>query len=344
MTTASTTGLPGTRRHLFRTVGALAAGGVLAACGRGEQQPGPAGPAQAGYPVTIEGVEGPTTLEAAPRRVVSVGTYRDVDAAVVLGTIPLATPNLAPLVPGGVTPWLRAALGTRPVPTLLNALNGLPFEQIAALRPDLILGTDDSKLAADIGTLRGIAPTLSSASGYNRDTWQVTTTRVGTALGRSAEAAQVIERVEKAVAASKAQNPGFAGRTFTIGPVQPDGTINTVNSDTDASARFMSQLGLTLSPSVAGLAPGPFPGRAIVSPEQLDRIDADVLVLTYNSPASRTRLEADPLFRRLPAVRRGSYVALDLPTAISIAFPSALSIPYALGQCVPEFAAALRRR
>lgn len=319
---------------------------MLSGCGRGgpDRAPEPRSGAPAGgFPVTVEGIEGPVTLDAPPSRIVSVGNYRDTDAAVALGIVPLATPDLARQVPGGVTPWLREALGPRPEPTLLSTSDGLPLEQIAALRPDLVLATDYSALAGSYDTLSGIAPTLSSASGYNRDTWQVTTTRVGTVLGRAQQAADVIARVEAAVRGARERNPGFAGRTFTIGPVQPDGLINTINSDTDASARFLSQLGLRLSPAVSGLAPGNFPGRAVVGLEQLDRIDADVMVLTYTSPVARTRLEAEPLFRRLPAVRRGSYIALDLTTAISIAFPSALSIPYALGRSVPRIAGALSR-
>ena len=334
------------RRHLFRAAGAGAAGAVLAGGGRSEPGPQPGSPSAApagGFPVTVEGVEGPTTLDAPPPRIVSVGQYRDTDAAVALGVVPLATPDLAPMVPGGVTPWRLEALGSRPAPTLLRTTDGLPVEQIAALRPDLVLATDYSELSASYDTLTGIAPTLSTASGYNRDTWQVTTTRVGAVLGRAQQATELIARVEGAVRAATEQNPGFSGRTFTIGPVQADGLINTINSDTDASVRFLSHLGLRLSPGVSGLAPGNFPGRAVVSPEQLDRIDADVMVLTYTSPVARTRLEADPLFRRLPAVRRGAYIALDLTTAISMAFPSALSIPYALRQSVPRIADALTR-
>jgi iron complex transport system substrate-binding protein len=227
--------------------------------------------------------------------------------------------------------------------SLMEVTDGLPLEQITAARPDLVLGTDYSGLDEDYGLVSRIAPTLSSAAGYNKDTWQTTTTRVGQALGRSAEATALIAQTEKVVADVKAANPGFAGKTFTIGPVQADGTINTISSPTDASARFMQQIGLTLSPAVTSLPPGNFPGRAVVSPESLNTIDADVLILTFNSPEARRRLETTELFQRIPAVQRGSYVALDLPTAIAIGFPSALSIPFALEQSVPKIAEALAR-
>ena len=45
----------------------------------------------------------------------------------------------------------------------------------------------------------------------------------------------------------------------------------------------------------------------------------------------------------LAAVRRGSYVALDLAPAVALGFPSVLSIPYALRVTVPKLVAAASR-
>ncbi|TCK22925.1 iron complex transport system substrate-binding protein [Pseudonocardia endophytica] len=317
------------------------AGAVLAACGRTETGPAPA--SDGVFPVTVEGIEGPTTVDAEPQRVVTVGTYRDIDAALALGVVPVAAAELPPMIPGGITPWAKERIGGSPMPELFATTGGMPFEKIASLAPDLIIGTDYSGLANDYGTLSGIAPTLSSASGYNKDTWQVTTNRVGQALGRARAAADTVARIEAAIRAAREQNPGFAGRTFTIGPVTPDGTVYTINSTNDASARFLSDLGLTLSPSVLGLAGDRLPGRAVVSPELLRTLDADVMILSYSNAASRQKVEAEPLFQQIPAVRRGAYVPVETTTAVSIAFPSALSIPYGLQKTIPLIAAALTR-
>ncbi len=330
------------RRHLFRAAGIGVAGAVLAACGRDDT--GTAPPTTDGtFPVTVEGSEGPTTLDAEPRRVVTVGTYRDIDAALALGVVPLAAAKLPPMIPGGITPWAKERIGNGPMPELFPTTGGLPFERIAALAPDLVLATDYSALANDYPTLSEIAPTLSSASGYNKDTWQVTTNRVGAALGRARAASDTVARVEAAIRTARERNPGFAGRTFTIGPVTPDGVVYTINSENDASARFLSDLGLKLSPSVLGLPPDRLPGRAVVSPEVLRTLDADVMVLSFSSAATRAKLEAEPLFQQIPAVRRGAYVPVDTTTAVSIAFPSAISIPYGLQKTIPLIAGALQR-
>ncbi|MGW4486157.1 hypothetical protein ACWEOE_20225 [Amycolatopsis sp. NPDC004368] len=67
-----------------------------------------------------------------------------------------------------------------------------------------------------------------------------------------------------------------------------------------------------------------------------------MLVLTYTTPASRAQTEALPLFQQLPAVKRGSYIALDLTTAIALAFPSVLSVPYGLKEVVPKISGAIK--
>lgn len=300
----------------------------------------PAASVPGGESIVVEGQLGTLTLEGPPERVVSVGQFRDTDAAVALGVVPLATPDLGGFIEGGISPWvLRELDGEKPQ---LFDSSELPYEQIAELRPDLILGTDRSALDEEYSTLAAIAPTLSSANGYNKDEWQLTTSRVATALGRPDAAEAIIAEVEDAVAAAKAANPELDGKTFTFGPVQADGTINTINSTTDASVKFFEDLGLQLSPTVQELPDAMFPGRAVISPERLDLLDADILLLTFNSPEAREALEANPLFQALPAVQRGAYVALELPTAIALAFPSALSIPYGLEQVVPKLADAVR--
>ncbi|WIX78250.1 iron-siderophore ABC transporter substrate-binding protein [Amycolatopsis carbonis] len=328
------------RRGVLKAAVGVSAGLALAACSSSGETPAASGPAAPGFPVDVKGVEGTTTIPRPPQRVVSVGQYRDSDAAIALGVVPLITPDLGKFLPGGMSPWLKVKAGAHP-PELF-ADTQLPFERIAALKPDLILGTDRSTLAQDYKTLSAIAPTLSSASGYNKDTWQVTTRRVATALGRVDAAEKLVTDVEAQIKAAKDASPSFAGRTFTIGPVTGDGTITTISSAQDASALFFAQLGLVLSPKVTALPQTSIPGRSQISPERLDLIDADVLVLTYTTPGSRAQTEALPLFQQLPAVRRGSYVALDLTTALALAFPSALSVPYGLNEVVPKISGAIK--
>ncbi|ODU03096.1 MAG: hypothetical protein ABS81_15395 [Pseudonocardia sp. SCN 72-86] len=286
---------------------------------------------------------GPVTIAKAPERVVCVGQFRDIDAAVGLGVVPLAAPDLSSFIPGGLSPWVKTALAGAAAPQLFDTTDSLPFEQIAAQRPDLILGADLSSMEDDYPNLSRIAPTISPATGYNKDPWQVTTTRIGAALGRPDKATELVAGAEARIASAKAANPGFAGRTFTFGPVQPDGTVATINNEADSSAAFFAQLGMQLAPQVRSLPPAGIPNRSTISAEQLNLLDADVLILTYTAPEARQRIEASELFTRIPAVQRGSYVALDLPAALALAFPSALSIGYGLDQVMPKLQSALAK-
>jgi iron complex transport system substrate-binding protein len=345
-------GAPLPRRAFLLGAAGLAAA-TLAACsssggtsspegsGSGSGDPTGSADSEAGstadgaFPVTVPGKLGSVTVDRPPKRVVAVGFLRDTDLAIALGA------NLVGAVksgayPAGLAPWEKPPHS----PELLDASSGLPFEKIAALRPDLILAADDYTLAKDYATLTRIAPTLSYAQAVGIDSWPEMTTRAGAVLGRAAEAKALVTRVQAQIAAARQQNPQLAGKTFTFGPVSDPSTVYTINSTADASAQFFGQLGMTLSPKVTPLPSSSTPRRAQISLEQLSLIEADIVILTYQTDKIRQQFEADPLFKKLPAVRQGRYIALDYGVAVGLAFPSVLSIPYGLGVTVPKLVAA----
>lgn len=288
----------------------------------------------AAFPVTVAGKEGTARVASAPKRVAACGYLRDTDLALALGApLVLATKNA--VFPSGLAPWQQPTTD----PELVDSTKGLPFEKIAAAAPDLILASDDYQLADDYGTLSHLAPTLSYGKGVGQDSWQEMATRTGQVLGKRAQAEALVAHVQAKIAAVHTQHPELQGRTFTFGPVS-GGEAFTIKSPTDASAVFFSQLGMKLAPQVTSLPDSATPGRAAISRERLDLLDADVVILTFATEPERTAFEAQPLFKRLKAVRRGSYIALDMPTAIAVAFPSVLSLPYGLDAVVPKLAAA----
>jgi iron complex transport system substrate-binding protein len=313
---------------------------VLGGCGSDGQASAPknSNAGSGAFPVTVTGKEGPATLNAAPHRVVACGYQRDTDIALALGA-PLVGAVKNANFPSGAAPWQKLGNGVN----LIDAVDGLPFEKIAALRPDLILASDDYTLAKDYPDLHKIAPTLSYQRGVGVDTWQDMTTRVGKVLGKSDRAAGLVKTVLTDISATAKAHSELAGKTFTAGPVSGLDSIYTTSTTSDASVHFYSELGMKLSPAVTSLPQSSTPGRAHISVEQLHVLDADVMILTYTSDSARKQLEGNPLFRQLRAVRRGSYVALDLAAALAAGFPSVLSIPYALKTIVPKLAAAARK-
>ncbi|MBD0734489.1 iron-siderophore ABC transporter substrate-binding protein [Streptomyces sp. CBMA29] len=330
--------------------GAVAAALALAGCSSdddgtdGGTDAKPAGASSTGdggksaaFPVTVEGKPGPTTVKAEPKRVAAVGYLRDTDVALALGApLVLATRNA--VFPSGLAPWQKPATP----PELVTATDGLPLEKIAAATPDLILAADDYQIEDDYGKLTRIAPTLGYSNGIGKDDWELTAQRIGDVLGKRAKADELVTRVRAKISEVRSQHPEFAGKTFTFGPVGADGSVFTTSSTADAAAVFFSQLGLKLSPKVTSLPKSATPGRSQIARERLDLLDADVIILTYVNDDARKKFEADDLFKRLPAVKRGSYVPLDIGTAVALAFPSLLSIPYGLDAVAPKLATAVK--
>lgn len=67
------------------------------------------------------------------------------------------------------------------------------------------------------------------------------------------------------------------------------------------------------------------------------------MVGTAFTPKILDDLAADKLFKRLEVVKGGGYVALQIGPSTALAFPSLLSIRYALTDVVPRFEEAIKR-
>jgi iron complex transport system substrate-binding protein len=312
---------------------------ALAACGSdddgGGETTAPAATTAAGaFPVTIENTFGTVEVSAAPERVVALD-FASADAALALGVRPVAIARVD-YAEDGVQPWTKAALGGER-PELLTTSDGYPVEQIAALRPDLILATNAYGVGDVYDELTQIAPVVAFETGEGEDTWQQATARIGRALGRAQEAADLIAETERKVADARRANPAFEGKTITFFNVV-DRTAWAINVPDDFSIKFLSDLGFVLNPAIARVRAQD--GRAQISAERYDLLDADMVIGTSPSPAELRALAGNPLFERLPAVRAGRYVELPLSPVTSIAFPSALSVQYGLEEIVPLLARA----
>ncbi|ODU03276.1 MAG: hypothetical protein ABS81_14990 [Pseudonocardia sp. SCN 72-86] len=299
----------------------------------------PTTPAPSGaFPVSVPGKEGTATIPAEPNRLFAAGLQRDADIAIALGVTPVAMAKAASFT-SGIAPWVETRLG-QSKPELVDMSGAQPpLEQIAALEPDLISAVDDYALANHYAQFSRIAPTLSYVEAQNIDTWQQSTTRIAQALGRETQAPGVIAATEGAIAQAAGDNPGLRGKTFSFSVVY-SGVIYTVLPG-DAAAVVLTQLGLQLAPSIAGLPESATKGRAQVSAEQLSVLDADVTIVSYPTPAERAAIERNPLFPSLDAVKRGAYFELEFSLGVALAFPSPLATPYAVNGLVPALNRAL---
>jgi iron complex transport system substrate-binding protein len=207
-------------------------------------------------------------------------------------------------------------------------------EEVAALQPDLIVGTYAIEDQSAYDTFSGIAPTIASVSDAEVDPWQDITEVAGQILGRKSAARRVIDRADAKVRAVSDELPGLRGKTIAFANYYQDSFVVLANPDDGANVLF-SQLGLGLAPGIVALDSDDT-GRVTVSLERIDVLDGDVLaVLTNGDDVSRV-----PGWDNLPAVRSGAVAELDMNSAIALNTPSPLSIPYGIKAIRPALEAA----
>jgi iron complex transport system substrate-binding protein len=326
------------RRLLLPLLAAVAV--LVSACGSDDEAGAPSTGASSGaFPVTLTQKTGEVTVKAPPERVVALD-FPSADAALALGANVVGMYEVS-YVKGGIQEWTKAKLGGQ-TPELLNTDKGFPLEKIAALRPDLILGTNTYPLVEDAyDKLSAIAPTITHVDAPGVDSWQTGTLQVGKALGKEDEAKRLIADAEAKVAAAKADHPEFAGKSLAFFNYVAGDGLYAVSADTDFSIKFLTELGFSgVAPEIAKLKSSD--GRALVSPERYRLLDAGIVIGTSPDPQALEQLHGDPLFQRVPAVSDGHWVGLGIGPATAMAFPSVLSVPYAVDALVPELSAALR--
>ncbi|MEV8287079.1 iron-siderophore ABC transporter substrate-binding protein [Streptomyces niveus] len=249
------------------------------------------------FPRTVTHAMGETVVKARPERVVvlDVGEF---DNVVSLGLAPV---GYAPTEGDeGIPAYLKKGAGS---PKNVGTINGLNLEAIAALKPDLILGSQ-LRAADKYDELSKIAPTVFAIRpGF---TWKENFRLNAAALDRSAAADKALDAYDAKVEALSA-DIGADKPTVSMVRYMP-GKIRLY-----AKASF---IGTILED--AGL---PRPANqqindlaVEVSPEKIDEADADwIFTGVYGDPKATKRdtARSNPLWKNLKAVGAGQ--AVDVP-------------------------------
>jgi iron complex transport system substrate-binding protein len=340
--------LPRTLRPVSRTlrwalltttlIAALAACGSVEDDDSGSATDAAKAGASSAFPVTIRHKFGDTKIPAAPERVVVIGNggTDDIDALYALGITPVAVSKDS-FSSDGVYPWLKGKMDPQKT-KLLDTVNGVDYEQVAALHPDLILATSDFTLDKDYKKLSAVAPTVGFATAWGQQTWQEHVQVVGKAVGKEQRAEKVVKETEADIAAVKAKHPKMAGKTYSLSIGNTPAKIFTIASENDFAAKLMSELGLGLTPSVKNIKTVSGSPTGELSFEQLDRLDADLVVIAFTTKDLRKAFESSTLVKNMSAVKNGHYLVTDTETVSQLRSPSVLGIPWALGNLEPGFA------
>jgi iron complex transport system substrate-binding protein len=299
---------------------------MAAACSR----PNPGKVANDGS-ITVKHVFGETKIPAPPKRVVSAG-FTEQDDLLAVGVVPIAVTDWFGGEPFGVWPWAQPKLaGAQPV--VLSLADGIQVDQIASLKPDLIVAINAGLDKDTYTKLSAIAPTIAQ-SGPDAffEPWKDQAAAIGQAVFKADDTTRLIAAVDDKFVGVAKNNPQFAGRTVLLlgGTFYEDGVrITTPGWRTD----FLTNMGFTI----------PDTGGELVPREKMASVldGADVLIWTTESDDEQAALLADPIVAKLRATIANRNVFTGKDLAGAIAFASTLSYPVVSDQLPPMLARAL---
>ncbi len=308
---------------------------------------------QAAFPVSITHHFGTTTIDKAPTRVATVG-WANHEVPLALGIVPvgISKATWGDDDNNGLLPWVEeklAELGAE-TPELFDETDGIPFEQVAATKPDVILAAYSGLTQEDYDTLSKIAPVVA----YPDVAWSTSLEQMidlnSTALGKQEEGAQLVKDLDSQVAAALDKHPKLKGTKV---------LFTAFGGTTDAS-----KLGFypTVDPRMGFLADHGFGVPAIVeensrdaekfwvevsaeNPEQFEDVE---LIIAYSSGKAEddakllADLQKDPLKSKIPAIKNGNVAFIDNGPLGASANPSPLSIPWSLDKYFAALEAGLQ--
>src|ERR1700733_13013582 len=281
-----------------------------------------------GGPLTITHAFGETTISEPPKRVVSAG-FTGQDDLLALGIVPVAVTNWFGDQPFGVWPWAQPKLANAK-PVVLNLDNGIQVQQIAGLKPDLIVATDAGVDEDTYQKLSAIAPTIPQSDGYAFfEPWKERATAIGRAVFQPDQMKSLINGVDQGFAGVADKYPQFKNKTVLLlqGKLHQDNVVATIGWGTE----FLTRMGLAVADSINPFAVDQL--RAFIPRDKINPVlgPAELLIWTTDDENDQTALLANP---DVAALReRSLFTTKD--QAGAIAFASPLSFPLVADQLPP---------
>lgn len=278
------------------------------------------------FPLTVQHKFGKATIVREPQRIVTFG-WNTEDALIALGKVPVAMP-FRHYFPSGIFPWNEESVAnSRP---FLFQDGVVDFEQIALLKPDLILAVNSYVDVKQYEKLSRIAPTIVRESPNGGD-WREDIKFAGMILGRQYVAQDLIRGTETFIATVMREHRDLDGRGVTHGMFWPSRGSLLLYSPDSSRQQIFRLLGIRASKRLEEIFYGISQREILsISLEMLPLIDSDIVVL-WLQPQDRSELEDTKLIQNMQVVKQGRLVLFDDP--VLIWFPTAVSaqsIQYAL--------------
>jgi len=290
-----------TRRRLLAAMPTLVVLAAGISCGDHGDEASPASTTR-----TVETHLGPVNVPVRPERVVVFDRRGTLAYLLDLGITPIAAMS-APNIYGGASfhPLIEADVAD------IHQISSTDpdLEQVAALKPDLIIGYSGDALGRGYDTVSAIAPTVSIPIDFNNPEDELT--MLGKVFGMEEKAATLIGDFEAEIAAvrPRLRSPG---RVSIVLPMA-DGVR--VYAASNLVGQIVTGLGGAIAPDVSRLNPDPSGNFTVLSFERVDAIDGDTIVILANLATDwmtyKQSLYEMPVFQILPAVKAGRIVEVE---------------------------------
>ncbi|MEV5607927.1 iron-siderophore ABC transporter substrate-binding protein [Streptomyces sp. NPDC052225] len=292
-------------KHRGTGIGTLALGLTLSltACTSDDSGKKASGPTSTTH--TVKTAMGDVKVKNAPKRVVVLDTA-ELDSAVTLGVTPVGATRAG--AEDAFLSYLPKS-ATKDI-TEVGEITAPNLEKIAGLKPDLILSSK-VRDGQRYKQLSAIAPTvLTETTGYP---WKQNFLVHADALGKKARAKTVIKKYEaRAAAVTKALGGKAKAARTDVNVVRfVEGADIRIYGERNYIGTILADVGVG-RPAITDKAKDGF--SYDVSPEQIDKADADVIFTsTYGSPgkAKVTQTTTSGLWKNLKAVKDGKVFQVD---------------------------------
>lgn len=326
------------RRRFCHSLGGLLGAGLLfpfsnvACCDSHE------GTASA-FPVRIQGALGNTIIDAPPKRVIALGAGAE-DIALSLGVVPIA---IEPHVFGGdkqgYFPWFKEKIKQigAPLPEIIPVYPELDIEKIISLKPDLILAPQSGFSEDIFRQLSSFVPVVAHPKLPWLTPWQEQIRLSGLALGKVQEAVLLEQKIHNLFLLYRQQYPQLQRYSFAY--LNAGSRLSYLSSYVAGDPRvdMLMSLGLKLFPAVKEFSVRPGSFAANIGLENADKFfDVDIVISWFYNQKIKEEVDKIPLFRAIPAIRRGSYIPLTDPEIImATSYGSLLSLEWGLPKFMP---------
>ncbi|MHA0856965.1 iron-siderophore ABC transporter substrate-binding protein [Paenibacillus sp. CMAA1364] len=289
------------------------------------------------YPIVIKHAFGETIIKEKPARVATI-SWANHDVALALGVVPVgfSAANYGIQDDSGLLPWTADKIKELGVdnPTIFQDTDGLDFEAISDVNPDVILAAYSGITQEEYDTLSQIAPVIAYQTSPWVASWREQVTFDSMGMGLEAEGKQLIADTEKLIQAKANEFPILKGKKAAFVSLSAtDLSKFYIYTPTDPRGAFLTELGMEYPESITSKITDPNSFYLELSAENSDMLNDVDLFVSYGDDNTLKALQADPILGKIPAVQRGSVVIIGDNTPLAAAGnPNPLSIQYSIDE------------